>query len=215
MFPSKSRFENNLSSYRKGTPCHKSSCILRKISIVICDESTWQSSTLPSRARLSGASARRVAPLLRERIVRATEPPTEPQLSCSGSHRQWGSGGEGARMQEQAWWGRQDTRTPGHHQDTRTPGHQDTRQARDGRGARSSRDSYQRRGRVQQHGRWGDLGKREAKQEQQEEKTELGFGDLCRFYHRTMRTEKDDYTSHNVSQGGRDCCYIYLRSPRA
>ena len=87
-------------------------------------------------------------------------------------------------MQEQAWWGHQDT----------------TRQSRDGRVGRSSRDSCQRRGRVQQHGRWGDPGKKEVKQE--EEKTELGFGDLCRFYHRTMRAEKDDYTSHNVSQRG-------------
>ena len=89
-------------------------------------------------------------------------------------------------MQEQAWWGHQDA----------------TRHSRDGRGGRSSRDHCQRRGRVQQHGRWGDLGKKEAKQEQQEEKTELGFGDLCRFYYRTMRADKDDYTSHNVSQGG-------------
>ena len=38
--------------------------------------------------------------------------------------------------------------------------------------------------------------------EEQEEKTELGFGDLCRFYHRTLRAERDDYTSHNVSQQG-------------
>ena len=88
-------------------------------------------------------------------------------------------------MQEQGWWG-----------------HQDTRQTREGRGARSSRDPCQRRGRVQQHGRWGEVGKKEVKQEQQEEKTELGFGDLCRFYHRTMRAEKDDYTSHNVSRQG-------------
>ena len=150
-----------------------------------------RASALPSRARLSGASARRLA--LRERIVRATEPPTEPQLSCSGSHSQWGSGSQGARMQEQGWWG-----------------HQDTRQSREGRGARSSRDPCQRRGRVQQHGRWGEVGKKEVKQEQQEEKTELGFGDLCRFYHRTMRAEKDDYTSHNVSrQGGGHIVVIF------
>ena len=46
------------------------------------------------------------------------------------------------------------------------------------------------------------------KPEEQEEKTELGFGDLCRFYHRTMRAEKDDYTAHNVSitlNGGTQC----------
>lgn len=91
-------------------------------------------------------------------------------------------------MQEQGWWG--------HHQDV------SRQQSRDGRGSRSSRDACQRRGRVQQQERRGDLGgKKEVKQEQQEEKTELGFGDLCRFYHRTIRVEKDDYTSHNVSQG--------------
>ena len=106
-------------------------------------------------------------------------------------------------QEQQGWWGH-------HHQGV-------SRQSRDGRGSRSSRDACQRRGRVQQQqGRWGDPGggKKEVKQEQPEEKTELGFGDLCRFYHRTMRAEKDDYTSHNVSQGARSrgethCCYIY------
>ena len=96
-------------------------------------------------------------------------------------------------MQEQGWWGYQDA----------------TRHSRDPRGPRSSRDACHRRGRVQQHGRWGDPGKKDVKQEYQEEKTELGFGDLCRFYHRTMRAEKDDYTSHNVSDGGGGIVIIF------
>ena len=34
----------------------------------------------------------------------------------------------------------------------------------------------------------------------QEEEKELGFGDLFRFYHRNLRAERDDYTTHNVSK---------------
>jgi hypothetical protein len=43
--------------------------------------------------------------------------------------------------------------------------------------------------------------KKEVKAESSEpdEKKELGFGDLCRFYHRAMRADRDDYTAHNVS----------------
>ena len=37
------------------------------------------------------------------------------------------------------------------------------------------------------------------------EKKELGFGDLCRFYHRNLRSERDDYSAHNVSIASHMC----------
>ena len=43
-------------------------------------------------------------------------------------------------------------------------------------------------------------GKKEVVTDGEEEKKELGFGDLCRSYHRSLRTERDDYTAHNVSE---------------
>ena len=149
--------------------------------------------------------------------------PTEPRLSCSGSRNsQWGAEPASRRMQGQHWWGNQHQETRpskdiGYHQDIRPSkdlGHQEVRQLKDrghqetrqpSRGGRSSRDPRQRKNRVAQHGRssWAETSSKKevVLPEEQEEKTELGFGDLCRFYHRTLRAERDDYTSHNVSQG--------------
>lgn len=140
----------------------------------------------PCCSCLSGAS-------VRQRAVRADcrgYGAAEERLSC-------GAGAVGGRhlrstMQERSW-----------SQDSRR------REAEDG-AHRSKRDPRIRR--QEDHRKSANQHlepKKEIKMELSEKKKELGFGDLCRFYHRNLRAERDDYSAHNVSSVSHMCIDIY------